>query len=99
MLGRFASSVQVYTRNNLRATEQIFGMANLKRKKNSVYRTVTVSLKSTNIFAQEQFGYGKGLSDVKILYDFIGAILSALTKKNTAVAYLLNLSDFFDYES
>jgi hypothetical protein len=43
-----------------------------------VYRTVTVSLNSINIFAQEQFGYGKGLSDVKILYIFTDEILSAL---------------------
>jgi hypothetical protein len=43
-----------------------------------VYRTVTVSLNSINIFAQEQFGYGKGLSDVIILYIFTDEILSAL---------------------
>jgi len=46
-----------------------------------VYRTVTVSLNPINIFAQEQFGYGKGLSDVKILYNFMGAILSALNSE------------------
>jgi hypothetical protein len=46
-----------------------------------VYRTGAVSLNSINILAQEQFRYGKGLSDVKILYNFIGAIISALTNK------------------
>jgi hypothetical protein len=46
-----------------------------------VYRTVAVSVNSINILAQEPFGYGKGLSDVKILYNFIGSILSALTNK------------------
>jgi len=51
------------------------------KSQNSVYRTLTVSLNSINIFAQEQFRYGKDLSDVKILYNFIDEILSALTNK------------------
>ena len=46
-----------------------------------MYRAVTVSLNSINILAQKQFGYGKDLSDVKILYNFIDEILSALTNK------------------
>jgi len=40
-----------------------------------------INIRSINILAQEQFGYGKSLSDVNILYNFIGAILSALTNK------------------
>jgi len=58
--------------------DQFYNLEHILSYWNYVYRTVTVSLNSINIFAQEQFGYGKGLSDVKILYNFIGVILSAL---------------------
>ena len=61
--------------------DQFYNWQHIVSPRRAVYRTVTVSLNSINIFAQEQFGYGKGMSDVKILYNFIGEILSALTNK------------------
>jgi hypothetical protein len=40
-----------------------------------LYRAVTVPLNYNNILEQGQFGSGKGLSDVKIQYNFMGEIL------------------------
>ena len=42
---------------------------------NCMNRTVTVPLNYNNIPAQGQFGSGKGLSDVKIQYNFMDEIL------------------------
>ena len=61
-----------------------------------MYRTVNVLLNSTNIFAQEQFG---GLADIKILYNFMMTFYESWMMKDTAVAFIVTLSDIFDNES
>ena len=58
-------------------------------------RTVTVPLNYNNILAQEEFGSGKGLSDVKIQYIFMDEILWVLDNERHCSGWICDLVRHF----